>query len=639
MLNTETEEIILPFRNYTLAVPLMNLNVRRIGAAENAALLRRLGAKRVFLALGENCMFGEKREAELTALKENCAALHAEGFEVGAWLWAFFVRGERGFARMEAPDGKRAQFTVCPLDGGYRAQMGTFLEEIAACGVDLIQFDDDLRYGFQDMGFGCACPLHRARMKRTLGYEPGAEELKARLLSGGGNPVRSAFVRANGEALETFAAEMRAHVDRVAPAVRLGFCACITSWDLDGVSPDRLSRILAGNTRPFYRLIGAPYWGAMRAWGNRLVDVIELERAEAARRRDPAIEIFSEGDTFPRPRYRTPAAFLECFDTALRADGGTDGILKYMADYTADPDYETGYEEAAARNRELYGEIDRLFGGKRCAGIRIWDRAAKYETYEIPPQIEGKDEVQHLPFSAAMRFAAANALPTVYEGAGVCGLAFGDDAKDVPEEALAGGLILDAAAARLLRDRGADVGLAAFGERFAAAKEIFADGCPVAHPGETKAFALTLSPGARILSHCEAPGGDRPLSYLYRNAAGGCFLVFAFESQFAEQSWMRCYKRAAQVSALLDLCGRRLPAFCPGAPELYLLAKTGGGRTAAGLWNLFPDPIYAPEVRFSGEIKDLYAVNCTARIEGDRAILSELPPFSCALLEATLKGG
>ena len=38
--------------------------------------------------------------------------------------------------------------------------------------------------------------------------------------------------------------------------------------------------IMAGNTQPFVRLIGAPYWAANRSWGNFVQDVVELPEDE-----------------------------------------------------------------------------------------------------------------------------------------------------------------------------------------------------------------------------------------------------------------------------------------------------------------------------------------------------------------------
>lgn len=620
---------------YTVAVPVMNGTFYRSDREKIVRNLESVGAQRVFLALRENSLLSPLREEELAALKENCAFLHAKGFEAGAWLWAFFLRPDRGYTRMESPDGRVSEFTVCPADPDYADAMGGFLEEIAGCGVDLIQFDDDYRYGFQDMGFGCVCPLHRKRMESMLGRRIDGGELKEKLLSGGGNDVRDAFVKANGEALEAFAAAMRARVDKVRPAVRLGFCSCITSWDLDGSCPDRISRLLAGKTRPFYRLIGAPYWAAMNAWGNRLCDVIELERIECSRRGDPEIEIFGEGDTYPRPRHKTPAAYLEFFDTAMRSAGCADGILKYMQDYTADADYETGYYEAARRNADAYEAIDRMFSGKRCVGVRCWDKPDKYRTYSIPERIAGTCTAQELAFSAAARFLAANSVPIVHEGNGVLGAAFGDDVLAVPPQALNGGMILDVSAARLLAERGEDVGISGFGESFGASVETF-PGPPgrAAINSAAEAVRLTLSPDAEILSFYETPDSEKlPLSYRYTNAAGRRFLVYAFEGYFAPQDWFRSYSRQRQIESFAAYCGKRLPAFCPGHPELYLLAKKDGERLAVGLWNAFPDPVYAPCVAVDGTYSIAEGFRCDAQIRGGAVTLGDIPPWSFAFFE------
>ena len=622
-----------------LSVPEINLQFAGMAEREKrAAMLREAGADRVFLVIGSNALVNGTREKELAALRENTAYLKAAGYEVGAWLWAFYLSEENPYVKMTGADGNVSRLTVCPADRAYRAAMGGFLAEIAATGVDAIMFDDDLRYGFQDIGFGCTCKLHRGMINKALGRTATKTELRQALLSGGENPVRSAFVRANGEALESFCAEMRRWVDKTAPSVRLGFCSCITSWDLDGTTPDRLSRLLAGDTRPFYRLIGAPYWGAMRAWGNRIGDVIELTRAEAARRGDPETEIFSEGDTYPRPRFATPASFLECYDTALRAAGCTDGILKYMQDYTAAAEYETGYHRAHLKNAALYPRLGRLFGGKTCVGVRVYENAAKYETLPIPARTEGNMEVQHVAFPAASRFLTANSIPSVYEGPGVCGIAFGGDAETLPPEAFEKGLILDAEAARILAGRGVDTGVLAVGDPVDAGGEYFCrEGYTVSHSGGALARPLTLRPEATVLSELKTENGAAlPLSYVYKNAAGQRFLVFAFEALFASQSWMRCYLRQKQIAEFAAEAGDGLPAFCPGHPELYVLAKQAGSRVAVGLWNLFPDAIDAPRVTLSAPATSVKSLACKATAGGNTVTLSPIPAYGFAFFEASL---
>ena len=172
---------------YTVACPLMNRTFARNDRETTAALLREAGVARVFLALGTNCLAEPDRGEEIRLLRENRAFLKARGFEVGAWLWAFLYTLPADFVRMQAPDGRVSTMTVCPTDPAYRREMGLFLRELAAAGVDMIMFDDDYRYGFQDMGFGCVCGNHRAMIEETLGRPVTGDELRASLLAGGQN--------------------------------------------------------------------------------------------------------------------------------------------------------------------------------------------------------------------------------------------------------------------------------------------------------------------------------------------------------------------------------------------------------------------------------------------------------------------
>ena len=618
---------------YTVSCPLMNLNFARGDREKTAAILKDTGVSRVFLALAPNCTREPQRSEELSALRENCAFLQARGFTVGAWFWAFYLTAENDYTYIVSPEGRPAKFTVCPLDPGYRAEMGAFVRDVAETGVDLIQFDDDYRFGFQDNGFGCVCKYHRAGIEKRLGRKVTDAELKASLLSGGQGALRDAFINENGASLELFAADMRRWVDTVRPETRMGFCSCITSWDLDGTTPDAVSRKLAGNTRPFYRLIGAPYWAPGKFWGNRLGDVIELTRAEAARRQDKTTEIYSEGDTFPRPRYATPACFLECYDTALRATGCTDGILKYMVDYTADADYEPGYITEAQRNAPLYNAIDSFFEGKKETGVRVYDNPAKYRTLPIPARMENDTVVQEIAFPAAARFLTGVSLPSVYEGPGVCGIAFGEDARTLPPSALQKGLILDASAALILAGQGVDTGIIRRGEPKPAGKEVFVSGGQAGMAGDPLFYPLELNKAAEIQSTCTVQGEIYPLSYVYKNAAGQRFLVFAYESVFTSQSWFRCYLRQTQVNGFIQSCGEALPVFCPGHPEAWLLAKTDGKKTALGVWNLFPDPMRAPALTLPAPANILRTYGCSAKAEENRITLSDVAAFSCALVE------
>ena len=112
---------------YVTAVPLMNVPFQRTGPKKETTVnrLKALGVTRIFLAMASDCLLEPKRGEELAALRDNCAYLKSEGFEVGAWLWAFLLREDRGYTRMEAPDGTVSKMTVCPLPK-YPSSQRTF---------------------------------------------------------------------------------------------------------------------------------------------------------------------------------------------------------------------------------------------------------------------------------------------------------------------------------------------------------------------------------------------------------------------------------------------------------------------------------------------------------------------------------
>lgn len=618
---------------YKIGVPVMNLAAEKQDRRKLLEGMKRLGAERVFCAQETGCCRSPLREKELEALRENCAFFKKAGLEVGAWMWAFQLDNSEGFTHMRAPDGKESKTLICPLDEDFIELQGSFLAECAKTGIDMIMFDDDYRFGFQDMGIGCVCDRHMALIEKELGEKVTPELLREKLYAGGGNKYRDAFLKANGYSLEYFARRMREYVDAADPTVRLGFCSCITSWDIDGTTPDRLSRIMAGGTKPFYRLIGAPYWAALRAWDNRLADVIDFERIECSRNTDKDIEIFSEGDVYPRPRYRVPAAYLEGLDTALRAADCTDGMLKYGLDYTMRAGIEDGYIRAAERNAETYSKIPAIFGGKRTAGIRLYTKPDKYAYTDIPDRIADTSQIEHISFPRGARAFNANGIPLTFEGEGVTNAAFGEDVNAVPASALKKGLILDAAAAMLLQAKGIDVGIVSFGEEVQTSREEFPE-TPVSLDGGTWVRKLTLKDGARVESTFAAPDCDIPASYRYENADGERFLVFAFDAYFTNASVFRQYPRAAQILRAVEwLGGKKLPASLYGSPDAYVMTRTDGEKTAVGVWNFSVDTICDPVLELDGDYSLTDTLNCTADIRDGRLYLSDISPFGFAAAE------
>lgn len=614
---------------YKITVPLMNRNIKRNGRERTLEELRRFDAERVLLALDRYELDVDKRRRAISELEDNCRFFKEKGFEVGAWIWTFWVKDNKNFKNMRSINGTEIKEFMCPKDENFVKFAADYIKDIAKTGVDIIQFDDDFRYGFLSDSPACLCDNHIAEINRITGENSTREELAKHIVSGGKNKYRDAYLKANGDAFRNFAAEIRKAVDEVNPNIRIGACSCMTSWDIDGTNAAELAKILAGNTQPFVRLIGAPYWATFNAWGNSLQDVVELERMESSWTRKDNIEIFAEGDACPRPRTRCPANYLEGFDTAIRASGCTDGILKYGIDYFSNADYETGYAKFHERNRGTYAKIDEMFGDKTCCGVRVYESMNKLSDMVVPTAVNSKVNIEYLFFLKAARTLAFNTIPTVYEGKGVCGIVFDENARILPLDAIKNGLIIDIAAAEILDARGIDVGIESFGAVLISGESehftdndnhILTDGLPI--------YDIKLKPNAEVLSDTKTSAGVIPMSYRYENSDGNRFLVLNVNTRSDNSNVLKHYARSRQYAENIPwLSGKKLPAYVYGNPALYIMCKKNEKSMAVGLWNFFADIAIDPVVELDGEYSGIEFLNTNGKLYKNKVYLSDIPPF------------
>lgn len=615
---------------YSVTVPITLRSLLRYGPEAMWEEVKKFDATRVLLALGYYQQDPEARAASLKSLAQYCRFFKDRGYEVGAWIWTFIFEETIPYTQMEGLSGSRFPNNACPLDEAFRAFSAGYLQDIARCGVDLILFDDDFRYGFLGDSPGCLCKHHRAKITQIVGEDLPREVLAEKIRDRGKNKYRSAWLQANGDAFRAFAQNARAAVDEIDPRIRMGACACMTGWDVDGITAPELAKILAGKNKPLMRLIGAPYWATNRSWGHDVQDVVELSRMESAWSRFEGLEILAEGDAYPRPRLACPAAFLEGFDTAIRAAGCADGIQKYGVDYSSRPGYEDGYAVMHRRNRPVYKEIPRFFDGKTAKGIRIYEFPQKAEDAFLPTRDGVGDRLDHLFFSQAARMLSHNAVPSTYEGSGVCGMAFGENARHLPEKALENGLILDISAAEILQNRGVDTGLLSLGKKVFPAEERFLDGDHIGLNG-AGAYEIRLSEKAEVLSE----SGGTPLTYRYENAKGQRFLVLNFVTDIVDKRgyvWKH-YARGMQLREQMHwLCGKALPAQVLGCPGLFLQCKEGGGKMAVGLWNFSPDPVFSPRVLLDRAWGKAEFLNTRGQLSDSQVELEELPPYGFAAI-------
>ncbi len=627
---------------YKITVPVMNSTVTKVGREETLNEVKQFEPGRILLAFESLEEDKVKREAEFNNLRINTEFFKSQGYEVGAWIVPL-NSGNEAYQDMIKINGNPVKGLKCPSCEGFTAFAREYYKGLAKCGVDMILIDDGFRYSILGDAPGCLCPWHIKEIERLTGEAKTREELREYIVNGRKNKFRDAWLTANGNAMRLFAKNMREAVNEVNPKVRIGLCACMGQWDIDGVDASELVKIFAGDTKPFMRFIGAPYWAINKNWGNQIQDAIELTRYEKSWMKDSDIEVIAEGDVWPRPRTVCPASYAECFDMAIRASGCADGMLKYGMDYFSIVDYETGYRRAYQRNKPIYEAIEKHFSDKKPQGVKVFEVAANAADMVAPTKVNaGNDmskDMEMLFFSKAARTFAFNAIPTVYEEEGMVTAVFDENARHLPLEKIGKGLIIDIAAAEILMDRGVDVGIEEIGkvesagggshyygtERFLHNNnEIRADEVPV--------YALKLKDGAEILSDTEISNGRTPVSFRYENAAGQRFLVLNINTRSPKDNILKHYERARQYqNAVKWISGESLPVEISGHPALYMICKKGEDESlATGLCNLHADGIYDAEAHLSDDYKTIEFINCEGRMEGRKVYIEKIEPFAFA---------
>ncbi len=629
---------------YKITVPVMNSTVTRVGREESLKEIEKFKAARVLLAFEDLNEDKEKREKEFDNLKVNTEFFKSYGYEVGAWIVPLNSKNE-DYQDMIKINGNPVKGLKCPSCEGFRAFAREYYKGLAASGVDMILIDDGFRYSILGDAPACLCPWHLKEIERLTGEAKTREELREYIIKGGKNKYRDAWLTANGNAMRLFASDMRKAVNEVNPNVRIGLCACMGQWDIDGVDASELVKIFAGDTKPFMRFIGAPYWAINKSWGNQVQDAIDLTRVEKSWMKDSEIEVIAEGDVWPRPRTVCPASYAECFDMAVRASGCADGMLKYGMDYFSNTDYEQGYAAAYLRNQPIYEAIEKHFADKTPVGVKVYEVAAKVSDMVHPTKVNsGADmtrDMEMIFFPKASRTFAFNAIPTVYEGEGegMVTAVFDENARHLPLSEIGKGLIIDIAAAEILMERGVDVGIEEIGKAESAGggnhyygTERFLENNNEIRADEATVYNLKLKDGAIVLSDTEVMEGRTPVSFFYENKEGQRFLVLNINTRSPRDTLLKHYERARQYQkAVKWIYGESLPVEISGHPAVYMICKKGKDESlATGLCNLHADGIYDAEAILSDDYKEIEFINCKGKLEGRKVYIEKIEAFSFA---------
>lgn len=630
---------------YKLSVPISMETLTEESLPLYEKYLTACGVDRVFLVcVGEMYRKDGLLFTQPQWLQRVFAWLRSLGIEVGVWvnglghgeLLVHQSENERGdYTPMEGVDGSTAPVAYCPLDSRFVEDYCAGIRRLAELGPDLIMLDDDLRFNPRVRFFrlACFCPKHLSWFYELVGETVPREQIEEKIFTGGPNKYRDAFLHMMGKTLLDFAKQLRRTVDEVNPAIRMGACVTTAMWDFSGTDVVELAKAFAGATRPFARISGAPY----RDYN--IIPIIEASRQQCAW--GEGVELFCEGDTYPRPRTNVPSRPLELFDLAMLADGTADGMLQYVFDYNHSLVYEQGYARRLQRNMPLRRQTAELFEGKSGVGVQVYDVMHKFRHWQLPDRLDKQTVtwIQAKPSKGASAdILARNSIPTAFTETGYPVLLLGENARHIDLRQLKNGAIVDVTAAEILQSRGVDVGLLSAREGKFFGEQFLAEGETVRNIGVTGQAAVTCRDAALIESRF-VPGGS-PASYRYENAAGQRFFLLAFRFHTPgaahSASYLRSWCRRRQlVSAVQWLCGKPLPAVLEDAPEACVLTSSDGRAMAVAVLNLYQDEIIEPVIRLDGVYKTARFVGCTGALEGDRVKLSSVSPYGFAAFEVT----
>lgn len=589
----------------------------------------------------------EKQKKNIGVLEENIRYLDSCGIAPFVWTQAFGFgipldgnekEHAKNYTRITDFDGITLGDAMCPLDEAFMEYYKSLIQEIAKAGAKRIMLDDDLCLSVRP-GLGCSCEKHLKRLSDELGMPVDRSMLKRELFKGEGSRLRSAWLKVMGDTLISFCRQARMFADEINPDIEMGFCAGYTSWDIEGVDAVSLTKVLAGKNKPFLRLTGAPYWVEQRRFdGQGMAQIVEFTRMQRAWCEKENVEIFTENDSYPRPRYRVPSAILETFDFCMAADSEI-GQLKYLFEYYSSPEHETGYVDSHLRNKKMRDRVQKEMARMKSIGIHVYEPMRKVENMAFGEISPGASNVMMTAFSQAADLLSSCTIPTTYEKTDGVVIAFGDSGRTVHPDSYKG-CIIDYPSAIQLMKRGVDVGIVGaekeeipFTEKFLDSDDqVLLDGCVrnTACQNRNAFYRCSVKSSAQIESVFPMVNGEMPASYRYENEEGQKFLVFLFDAGYIKSnSGISCsYYRQKQIIDACEWMGAKLPAVIKKHPGMYMIAKEDDQKFAIAVTNFSLDPAYDVEIELK-HAKDIAEMDgMTGEITDKKLKIKCIPPWS-----------
>lgn len=192
-------------------------------------------------------------------LKIRIADLHQRGFKsVGLNVWATIGHIDEDYELYGRPyqpivgfNGEESKACMCPEDPEFKEYLKEKYTLYATTAPDFMWVDDDVKYFWNGVKFGCFCPLCMERFNKKLGTQYTREQLVEAMEQPGAVELRGLWVQDIEDRMTELFEFLRKTVDEVNPKIDMGFQTQHQGWSTyNGMNYKRWLPILGTKGRP-----------------------------------------------------------------------------------------------------------------------------------------------------------------------------------------------------------------------------------------------------------------------------------------------------------------------------------------------------------------------------------------------------
>ncbi len=363
----------------------------------------------------------------------------SQGLSCG-WFCCLTVKSGPGFSPIIRKDGSAHPFANCPMDEDFSKTLASDMATYAAVArPDFIFVEDDFSIGAAN---GCFCERHLAEFAKRQGKRYEREELLSIFTKDTPEAIEinRAWQRLKKDTLIELAKEIRAEMDKECPEIPIGLMQSGAA-DIDGDFTEDVARALAGkNHAPFVRLYGTFYCG----FETEKLPAVMHHPLYFAQHMGEDVLRYHETDTYPHNRFYTSGKQASALFGAAYSYGMV-GSIHFAQQIFDSPFEEDAYGKTFAAEHARLKTLSALAAKCEPYGIEIGYDPFFYSHNErvVTPDFAYCIGRFGIPF-ATTKASVACLDQTMAKYAD----------RETLMRYLAGGLILDGDAAKVLCERG-----------------------------------------------------------------------------------------------------------------------------------------------------------------------------------------